>query len=564
MLAAMPDFKFTNIQSYTNKKPRVDDKMIRKVPTHKIPHKFNHCIAAWDIETTKDPDMNHIPYACSIAWMEGIMQVEQQFWGLDCLTQFLKFLYKDNKFKGYTLYAHNGGKYDINLLMKFALMGQNLWEINGSKCIELNNSWIGFELQEKNEILELDERGKTMARHTIKFKDSMRILPMGLEKLCIELDVEHKKLTETVSHDDITLENYDTFPAMKTYLSHDVRGLLEVMLTFNKSVFDDLKIDVTTCFTGASLSKSTFYRNYYNSNKTPVYTLSDAHDKFIRDGYFGGRVECFKMGKIEGAYYYDFTSLYPDVGRQHLPYGKPVEVDFKGASHIPHTEGEEYFFGFVKCLVRTKDTTAIPKHAVLMNDRLTFPIFKKWTPLQCFSQEIDYDIYEYIFEAGLGFQKRCFMCKFFTDGFQKKAEAKADGQPAMAQAHKIIINSGYGFWGLRTQDRDGVIICDKNNGDYLEYLNSERLVNMRENEDGSLFCRVLKNLKVTDFNVGIASAISSYARLKLHSLLTDIRAVGGDVYYCDTDSVICNINLNDHPELKEKHQWDGDGTELGL
>jgi hypothetical protein len=78
---------------------------------------------------------------------------------------------------------------------------------------------------------------------------------MGLEALCIELDVEHKKLTETVKHEDITLENYhESRPTLDLYLSHDVRGLLEVMLKFNRSVHDDLGIDTTQCFTGASLS----------------------------------------------------------------------------------------------------------------------------------------------------------------------------------------------------------------------------------------------------------------------------------------------------------------------
>ena len=170
-----------------------------------------------------------------------------------------------------------------------------------------------------------------------------------------------------------------------------MQGLLESMLIFNKSVFDDLKKDVTTCFTGASLSKSTFFRNYYDQYKIPVFSLSDDHDKFIRDGYFGGRVECFKIGGILNAYYYDFTSLYPDVGRQHLPYGKPVEVDFNGATKI-----DASFFGFVKCLVKTKPgkmskngnargALAIPKHAVIRDSRLTFPIFTQWAPISCFS-----------------------------------------------------------------------------------------------------------------------------------------------------------------------------------
>ena len=217
----------------------------------------------------------------------------------------------------------------------------------------------------------------------------------------------------------------------------------------------------------------------------------------------------------------------------------------------------------MKCLVKTKDAAAIPKHAVLKDGRLTFPIFKNWTTITCFSQEVDYEMYDYKFLTGLQFEKACFMAKYFQDGFEKKALAKKDGKPAMAQAHKIIINSGYGFWGLKTRDRDGVEICSPDSNKYLEYLNSERLINFREHDDGTLFCRVLKNLKVTDFNVGVASAIASYARLKLHSLLTAIRSVGGDIYYCDTDSVICNINLSDHPEIQKEFQWDGDGSELG-
>ncbi len=35
------------------------------------------------------------------------------------------------------------------------------------------------------------------------------------------------------------------------------------------------------------------------------------------------------------------------------------------------------------------------------------------------------------------------------------------------------------------------------------------------------------------------------------------------MYYCDTDSIICDINLNDYPELKEEFEWVGNGTELG-
>ncbi len=115
-------------------------------------------------------------------------------------------------------------------------------------------------------------------------------------------------MTETLKHDEITLQNYHTFPELKTYLSHDVKGLLESMLQFTKQIFDELQIDVTMCYTGASLAKTTFFRKYYNPRRYPVYTMSDKHDTFIRNGYFGGRVECFNLSEIKDK---KFTSEEP-------------------------------------------------------------------------------------------------------------------------------------------------------------------------------------------------------------------------------------------------------------
>lgn len=544
LIEVYPDFTIEKIIK------KVSDENTEETPIKKRKyfHQYNSKIGSWDIETSKNEKMEHVPYACSIAWMNNNELTEKQFWGLDCLNNLLTFIYsKPDVFSGMTLYAHNGGKYDLPLLIRNGLLDNKDFQIEGDKCLELNNAWIGFTF-----------RSRISKDFNVFFRDSFRLLPMSLEKLCKELDVKHKKLTETVKHSDITLDNYMTFPQLPLYLTHDVFGLLEVMLKFGRCVFDDLGIDITTCYTGASLSKINFFKNYYDS-KYQVYSLSDSNDKFIRDGYFGGRVEVFKMGLTKALknYYYDFTSLYPDVGRGYLPYGLPVKMTFNNAVKIDND-----FFGFCRCLCKTKDRNAIPKHAVIKDSRLVFPIFNDYTEIKIFSPEIDYDIYDYKFIDGLKFKKATFKAKFFNDGFHKKAEAKAMNNPAMAQAYKIIINSGYGFWGLRTQDRDGVIISNSENPTYMEFLHSDKLINIMEHGDYT-FSRVLKDLDVKDFNVGVAASISSYARLKLHKLLTSIRKAGGEIYYCDTDSVICNINLNDYPEIKKQFQWDGNGIELG-
>ena len=71
----------------------------------------------------------------------------------------------------------------------------------------------------------------------IFFRDSMKVLPASLEKLCLELDVPHKKMTETVSHDDITIDNYRTFPALHKYLENACKGLFEVVEKFGLEPF---------------------------------------------------------------------------------------------------------------------------------------------------------------------------------------------------------------------------------------------------------------------------------------------------------------------------------------
>jgi len=497
-----------------------------------------------------------------------IKENEIQFWGLDALDQFLIYLSNNKEmFDGFTLYGHNAGKFDLPLLIDQSLLNkkESQFKIKGDGCLELNNSWIGFTLE-----------SRTDEKFRLFFRDSIRLLPMSLEKLTQELKVKHQKLAETVNHDDITIDNYMNFPQLKKYLKHDTLGLLECMKKFGKEIYDELGIDITRCYTGASLSKINFFKNYYevayrkittngeqkNILNKGVFTLTDEQDKFIRSSYFGGRVEAFNLGciktdKDKKFYYYDFTSLYPDVGRKAMPVLNPKLINFNNENKIIKN-----WFGFVRCLVKTKDYKALPKHAILKDKRLIFPIFETYTEINIFSAEIDYDIYDYKFIDGYAFEKSNFLSRFFSEGFRKKAEAKKNGKLGMAQAYKIIINSGYGFWGLRTKNRDSVLICDNESPDYIKYLNDGKLKSIMETEDVT-YCRVLKDLEVKDFNVAVAAAISSYARLKLHSLISMIRLKGGNVYYCDTDSVICDINLNDHKDIQKKFQWDGDGSELG-
>ena len=123
-------------------------------------------------------------------------------------------------------------------------------------------------------------------------------------------------------------------------------------------------------------------------------------------------------------------------------------------------------------------------------------------------------------------------------------------------------NSGYGFWGLRTADRDSILIQEADKSAIYPYLESGKFLNYNEIGDYSIM-RVEKDLPVTDFNVGVASAISSYSRCRLWSLINDIESKGKQVFMCDTDSVITDCDLSEYPDLMSAYMWDGCGDDLG-
>ena len=69
--------------------------------------------------------------------------------------------------------------------------------------------------------------------------------------------------------------------------------------------------------------------------------------------------------------------------------------------------------------------------------------------------------YEYKICGGWVFQSAPWMKKFFEEAFKRKAEATKAGNKALAQVWKIIINSAYGFYGIRVEDKDSVLIQEK-------------------------------------------------------------------------------------------------------
>ena len=66
---------------------------------------------------------------------------------------------------------------------------------------------------------------------------------------------------------------------------------------------------------------------------------------------------------------------------------------------------------------------------------------------------------------------------FFEEAFKHKAEAKNVGNKALVQVWKIIINSAYGFWGIRFENKDIVLIQEKGACDVHDYIHRGKFLN---------------------------------------------------------------------------------------
>jgi len=602
---------------------------------HKYSSEFkepkNNRIATYDLEaTTNGCEGNKFKSFC-VSWAENnldeyenvIGKSVRNVGGEDSIKSWFEALYSNrNQYFGYTFYAHNGGKFDFMLLMnEYLLKDKSKWEILQDKFIVLNGCYLNVA------IASVEAEG--VDRCVIQFRDSMKLLAGSQAKLCEEFDVEHKKIGEVVNHDEVNIgncfggkvegaspkslfssERFKVELTQKVYCNYDTLGLLEIMNSFSDDVYEDTGINITDCFTGATLSKKHYFTNYYDTWKDKIYTLSLEMDAFCRQSYYGGRNEAHYIGEwCKKCYYYDFTSLYPDVGRRLLPTGKPVryekdDIDLwndnlnEGRFHNNFNGYAEPHFQYqprsaiVKVKVKTKNFDAIPLHSIYHNNRTMFPHFKKPTELTMWYRELMYGvslgIYEYELIDGIYFETRKegekslagkksenddaekiwgkgFMEQFFNDAFKNKAVAKKLGKSALSKAYKIIANSGYGFWGLNVMGsdgdgRDGMIILSEDD-DYLWELYGKEEITAVGKVGEYVMVRTAKELEIAERNVAIASAICSEARMKLYSLLKTIKDKGCNILYMDTDSVITDMKLDEYPDVVKKFDWDDEKDE---
>lgn len=389
--------------------------------------------------------------------------------------------------------------------------------------------------------------------------DSFKILPKSLKSLSHDFDVKHGKLdlwdeVQKVYKDEYVdivdfLDRCDKDNEIYLkYLGYDVISLYEVLerlIDISGISLHDFVGRIST----SSLSRFLFKNGYKGEVfKDPLYTQTDYQilsqynwksnlevEEFIRASYCGGRTEVFKPRLNTSGYHYDVNSLYPSQFDKEYPVGKPEYYNEPGMAEFIFNRWleDKNGLGFLSASVFIPDQQIPPLPCKM--GKLVFPcgyVYGTWT-----FEELEYSIkncgvkileyYEVCF-----FQNTFPVFKRFKDCFyQMKVKATEEKNESLRTLAKLMLNVMYGYTGM-TRDKTQL-------KPFSELPNCCEVIYADE-ELG--FIEVPADINAEYIQVQIASYVTSRARLVLLDALRKVNEMG-NVYYCDTDSIVCDVPM---------------------
>lgn len=509
--------------------PKEGKAMTRKQRDAKAKTKKNEqrlrCIAVLDMET--DP-FDHVEKTIVMPFAAALYSDQFEtmvFWEndheklIDAIVTAIEALPD-----AYTIYAHNGGKFDYMFLVH---------KIRGAVSFKgrgIMSCRIG-----KHEL-----------------RDSFHIIPERLAAIQKDaFDYSRMSKSKRNAYKDEIIK----------YLVNDCRYLFDIVKAFISEF--GLKLSIGQAAV-AELSK------HYTVKK-----FSEGWDEYIRKYYYGGRVECLKgIGKFTGDYkLYDVNSMYPDVmARFRHPIGGFEDYTLrKGAP------GNDTVFVDLTCdnrgalIGRTenKETTATLPHGRFYTTIWEYEIACKYNLIS--NVKINFSI---------DCKQRSDFSLFVLPQYERRQQLKAELSSLRSQGldhgqyyydvkrddtfRKLIMNNGYGKYGQNPRNFKEHYLTDPDEyppddwfasiarhhikqadshkvSTWLALLEAARppeaIILLSPHFEGERYWIWQKPCPRFNFNnVGVAASITGAARAVLLEALQHAR----DPIYCDTDSIICS------------------------
>jgi hypothetical protein len=332
------------------------------------------------------------------------------------------------------------------------------------------------------------------------------------------------------------------------YCMNDVRILAKAFLLYVRFLRENNLGDMKLTIAAQSFAA---FRHRFMGNAIYIHNSERALN-LEREAYFGGRNECFHIGRIDNpTYKLDVNSMYPYVM-------KTYEYPYKFVAYLQNIDVEylrkltsEYCV-IAHVLLNTPEN-AFPKR---LNGKLIFPVGRFDTFL-C-TPELVYAIEKgcvrKVYSAAVYRKARIFheYVEFF---YRKRMEYKEQGNTAFAAIAKLFLNSLYGKFGQRGE-RWVEVGEDKSGTAFAEWYEID-IHTGEKRRMRSLFGKVYVHVRESEsFNSfpAIAAHVTSYARMRLWEIMK--KAGVENVFYCDTDSVFVDEegyrNLCRYQEIDDK------------
>lgn len=451
------------------------------------------------------------------------------------------------KYRNMRFVAHNGGGYDFGFIIA-----------------ELVRRDRNFDLLTKGngDMFYIDVRDDhDKPRH---FQDSFALMPRSLDSLSRSfLGKDEQKLDFDVDQIN-TQENMDDehWNQMMNYLKRDCVALNKVLQEFT-SIIEELSDGQCGCqLTMGSTTMSMYQTAFMEDEETSK--IENCHkpglevnpEDCFRSSYYGGRTEVFRMNgnpddfeDVDELYHYDVNSLYPTAyTKTRMPVGDVIHIG--GDNKVLEKEdygGVAYIQGIVP---EDVDIPVLPSRVNpgKAEEKVVFPTGKVegWYMLREIRYAMEVDALEdvdvqdsYLSKYGKPFQN------YGESLYEMKQSIDSHENPGKYKVVKLLLNSFYGKFGM-----------DREQGQ-IQKLEPEEMKETayRPVSDGnmeSLGIVEIPDQAESDYILPrIASAITSEARIMIHKWFMRTKDRGGRIWYCDTDSIVTDVELPEGEKLGE-------------
>lgn len=489
----------------------------------------------------------------------------------EMLISSVKYLMK-SKYHNYKVYIHNFSHFDAIFLIRIL---SSLTDV--IRPIIRENRIIDLKFKFK---AQMQISGHTY--YSIYFRDSYLLLPLSLQKLAINFEVENKGMfpfkfvnDENISldydgiiplidyFDDLTNTNEDEKQLyIKKYTDYylsfnnnswnlrsecvkyceqDVKTLYQIIDKFSKEIYKLFRLDILKYPTLSSLAFGIYRSSFLGDYKIPL--IDGNIFKDIKKGYTGGSVDVYKPYG-ENIWHYDVNSLYPFVMKQfEMPVGTPIY--FEGDITIVHSATKP--FGIFEVEVETPSDLKIPllQSRFKMKDGYrTIAPLGKWKGT-FFSEEL-YAAVEYGYKfkilRGYLFDKSFIFGEYVDFLYNIKSNSKKDSAHYIIS--KLLLNSLYGRLGMNPISENHLIISLDQVVDYYKKYKVTNVIDLKNGKELiSFFDETIESecSKSLNISIPISTAVTGYARM----VMTKYKHLDNTIiYYTDTDSIFINRELD--------------------